>query len=674
MCHLILIINDINNKGDFMKKEDVKSKIIKLREIINHHNKMYYLLDSPEIEDSEYDILLHELIDLENNYPEFYDKNSPTIRVGGKASSTFESVEHKIQMGSLQDVFNLNEVYDFDKRIRQLIEEPEYVVEPKIDGLSVSLEYKDGELNVGSTRGDGFVGEDVTNNIKTIISVPLKLPMKIDLEVRGEVYMPKNVFYEIVKSQELNGEKPFKNPRNAAAGSLRQKDSKITARRKLNIFIFNVQQVSGVNYKNHSDSLNELKKLGFNVIPSYKICKTIDEAIDEINKIGTKRSDFEFDIDGAVIKLNSFKHRNMMGTTAKFPRWAIAFKYPPEEKSTKLLDIKVNVGRTGVLTPTAIFEPVILSGTTVSRAVLHNQDLINQKQIGIGDIITIRKAGDIIPEVIGVKEHCEGSQIYKLPKICPSCGSEIFVEESAYRCVNSNCPAQLLRNIIHFVSRPAMDIEGLGKSVIERMVNDGIIKSVSDLYYLTLEDILKMDRIKQKSADNILTSINRSKNNDLDRLIFGLGIRGVGKTASRDLAKKFKNIDKLFEITKEDILMIDGFGETLAQNIVDYFSLDQTKKTVDKLKSAGVNISALKTDDEESKLSNMTFVITGSFERMSRNEIKNKIQNLGGRVVESVSKKVTHILVGENPGSKLKKAEDLNITILTEKDIDELLK
>lgn len=655
-----------------MSQSDIKSKIISLRKTINYHNKMYYLLDAPEIDDIEYDKLLHELIELEKQYPEFYDNNSPTVRVGGVALTTFEPVEHKVQMGSLQDVFSLDDIYDFDKRVRQLVEKPEYVLEPKIDGLSVSLEYKNGKFIRASTRGDGYVGEDVTNNVKTILSVPMELPINIDLEVRGEVYMPKKIFYKLVEEQSLKNEKNFKNPRNAAAGSLRQKDPKVTAKRKLDIFIFNVQQVSGVEYVNHKDSLDELKKMNFNVIPYYEVFNDISDVVAGILKIGEDRDSYKFDIDGAVVKLNNFTDRSLLGKTSKFPKWAVAFKFPPEEKKTELLNVEINVGRTGVLTPTAVFKPVVLAGTTVSRAVLHNQDLINKKAIGIGDIIIVRKAGDIIPEVVGVEKHCENSKIYKMPQYCPSCGSKVFIEESAYRCINLNCPAQLLRNIIHFVSRPAMDIEGLGESLIEKLVNNKLIFSPADLYYIKAKDILNIDRMGEKSVENIFNSINKSKKNNLEKLIFGLGIRGIGKKASQDLANKFMDIENLFSATEEEILAINGFGKIMAQNIIDYFSLKQTRLTVNKLKEAKVNTTQ-EVKNIETKLNGMVFVITGTFEKMSREAAKEIIHNFGGKVVAAVSKNVTHILVGENPGSKLAKAQNLGIEILYEKDLKNLI-
>ena len=655
-----------------MSQSDIKSKIISLRKTINYHNKMYYLLDAPEIDDIEYDKLLHELIELEKQYPEFYDNNSPTVRVGGVALTTFEPVEHKVQMGSLQDVFSLDDIYDFDKRVRQLVEKPEYVLEPKIDGLSVSLEYKNGKFIRASTRGDGYVGEDVTNNVKTILSVPMELPINIDLEVRGEVYMPKKIFYKLVEEQSLKNEKNFKNPRNAAAGSLRQKDPKVTAKRKLDIFIFNVLQVSGVEYVNHKDSLDELKKMNFNVIPYYEVFNDISDVVAGILKIGEDRDSYKFDIDGAVVKLNNFADRSLLGKTSKFPKWAVAFKFPPEEKKTELLNVEINVGRTGVLTPTAVFKPVVLAGTTVSRAVLHNQDLINKKAIGIGDVIIVRKAGDIIPEVVGVEKHCENSKIYKMPQYCPSCGSKVFIEESAYRCINLNCPAQLLRNIIHFVSRPAMDIEGLGESLIEKLVNNKLIFSPADLYYIKAKDILNIDRMGEKSVENIFNSINKSKKNNLEKLIFGLGIRGIGKKASQDLANKFMDIENLFSATEEEILAINGFGKIMAQNIIDYFSLKQTRLTVNKLKEAKVNTTQ-EVKNIETKLNGMVFVITGTFEKMSREAAKEIIHNFGGKVVAAVSKNVTHILVGENPGSKLAKAQNLGIEILYEKDLKNLI-
>ena len=657
-----------------MNNNSIRKRIQTLINQINYYNTMYYVLDDPKIEDHAYDMLMKELIQLEEKYPQFIDKNSPTARVGGYAKTTFESVKHEVQMGSLQDVFSIEDIIKFDERVRQVIPNPQYVVEPKVDGLSVSLEYVNGIFIRGSTRGDGYIGEDVTNNIKTIMSIPIELSNKnINITVRGEVYMPKDVFLQITKHQEINKEKKFKNPRNAAAGSLRQKDPQVTSKRKLDAFIFNVQKVQGLEYATHTESLNSLKQMGFKIIPSCEVFDKIEDVIKEIERIGNYRGKYEFDIDGAVIKINNLYDREKMGSTSKFPKWAIAFKYPPEEKSTKLLDIEINVGRTGILTPTAIFEPIILAGTMVSRAVLHNQELITKKNIGIGDIVFVRKAGDIIPEVIGVKEHCENSEIYNIPNKCPSCDSDIFIEESAYRCINLNCPAQLLRNIIHFVSRPAMDIEGIGKFLIEKMVNNKIISSPVDLYYLNIDYIKSLERMGEKSISNILTSIEKSKKNSLDRLIFALGIRGIGKKVSVDLANKFKNIEKLFAISEEEIISIEGFGKTLAQNIVDYFSLSRTRDIINRLILAGVNTIQEIKKEEDNKLSDQIFVLTGTLSNFSREEVKSLIKSMGGKILDTISKNTTYLLTGENPGSKIAKAEKLGISILTEEEFMKLI-
>ncbi|MGN0521456.1 MAG: NAD-dependent DNA ligase LigA, partial [Eubacterium sp.] len=503
---------------------EIEKKINDLRKLLWYHSDRYYNQDSPEIEDYEYDMLMRELKALEEQYPEFDSPDSPTKKVGGKADNTFESVVHSVRMESLQDAFSEDEIYDFEKRVRDAVVNPQYVVEPKIDGLSVSLEYRNGVFFRGSTRGDGNVGEDVSGNLRVIHNIPLKLKKQIPyIEVRGEVYMPKKSFERVVDRQLLNDEKPFKNPRNAAAGSLRQKDSAVTASRGLDIFVFNIQQIEGVELSSHKQSLDFLKELGFNTIPFYTKVDSIEDAITEIKKIGEERGNLEFDIDGAVIKVDSFDHRDILGSTSKFPKWAVAFKYPPEEKQTKLLDIEIGVGRTGVLTPTAVLESVHLAGTTVSRATLHNQDFINEKGIAIGDIVTVRKAGDIIPEVKCVNEHIS-NETYKFPETCPSCGERVFRDddEAAIRCINPECPAQLLRNLIHFCSRDAMDIEGLGPAIIETFVSVGLIEKTYDIFNLDAEKIAELDGFQEKSAENIINSVNRSKDNDLSRLIFAL--------------------------------------------------------------------------------------------------------------------------------------------------------
>lgn len=613
---------------------------------------------------------MHQLIDIEEEYPELLTPDSPTHRVGGRASNSFEQVEHVVQMGSLQDVFSDEEVVDFDRRVREVVSDPIYVVEPKIDGLSVSLEYRDGVLVRGSTRGDGFVGEDVTENIRTIRSVPLRLKRDIPfVEVRGEVYMPVASFEKVVAQQELKEEKPFKNPRNAAAGSLRQKNPKITAQRGLDIFVFNLQQIEGVQVSGHKESLDLLKELGFQVSPSYLAVDTIEKAIEEIRAIGQRRGEYSFDIDGAVVKVDSLAQREMLGATAKFPKWAVAFKYPPEEKITTLLDVEVKVGRTGALTPTAVFEPIQLAGTTVSRAVLHNQDFIDEKQIAVGDKIIVRKAGDIIPEVVAVAEHC-GNPTYQLPEYCPSCHTKVVREEgeAAIYCPNIECPAQLMRNLIHFASRNAMDIDGMGPAVLEGLVNAGWVHSPADLYDLTEEQIASLERMGKKSASNLMNALEKSKQNDLSKVIFALGIPEVGEKTAAELASAFGSMEKLSWATLEQLTALDGFGEVVAQNIVSFFLEERNRVQIERLAKAGINMESTKVkagDTFEGK----TFVLTGTLPTLKRNEAKELIESLGGKVSSSVSKKTDYVVAGEEAGSKLTKANELGITILTEEQL-----
>lgn len=642
----------------------------KLREQINYYSELYYEKDDPAISDYEFDKLMHQLIDIEEEYPQLLTPDSPTHRVGGRASNSFEQVEHVVQMGSLQDVFSDEEVVDFDRRVREVVSDPIYVVEPKIDGLSVSLEYRDGVLVRGSTRGDGFVGEDVTENIRTIRSVPLRLKRDIPfVEVRGEVYMPVASFEKVVAQQELKEEKPFKNPRNAAAGSLRQKNPKITAQRGLDIFVFNLQQIEGVQVSGHKESLDLLKELGFQVSPSYLAVDTIEKAIEEIRAIGQRRGEYSFDIDGAVVKVDSLAQREMLGATAKFPKWAVAFKYPPEEKITTLLDVEVKVGRTGALTPTAVFEPIQLAGTTVSRAVLHNQDFIDEKQIAVGDKIIVRKAGDIIPEVVAVAEHC-GNPTYQLPEYCPSCHTKVVREEgeAAIYCPNIECPAQLMRNLIHFASRNAMDIDGMGPAVLEGLVNAGWVHSPADLYDLTEEQIASLERMGKKSASNLMNALEKSKQNDLSKVIFALGIPEVGEKTAAELASAFGSMEKLSWATLEQLTVLDGFGEVVAQNIVSFFLEERNRVQIERLAKAGVNMESTKVkagDTFEGK----TFVLTGTLPTLKRNEAKELIESLGGKVSSSVSKKTDYVVAGEEAGSKLTKANELGITILTEEQL-----
>lgn len=642
----------------------------KLREQINYYSELYYEKDDPAISDYEFDKLMHQLIDIEEEYPQLLTPDSPTHRVGGRASNSFEQVEHVVQMGSLQDVFSDEEVVDFDRRVREVVSDPIYVVEPKIDGLSVSLEYRDSVLVRGSTRGDGFVGEDVTENIRTIRSVPLRLKRDIPfVEVRGEVYMPVASFEKVVAQQELKEEKPFKNPRNAAAGSLRQKNPKITAQRGLDIFVFNLQQIEGVQVSGHKESLDLLKELGFQVSPSYLAVDTIEKAIEEIRAIGQRRGEYSFDIDGAVVKVDSLAQREMLGATAKFPKWAVAFKYPPEEKITTLLDVEVKVGRTGALTPTAVFEPIQLAGTTVSRAVLHNQDFIDEKQIAVGDKIIVRKAGDIIPEVVAVAEHC-GNPTYQLPEYCPSCHTKVVREEgeAAIYCPNIECPAQLMRNLIHFASRNAMDIDGMGPAVLEGLVNAGWVHSPADLYDLTEEQIASLERMGKKSASNLMNALEKSKQNDLSKVIFALGIPEVGEKTAAELASAFGSMEKLSWATLEQLTALDGFGEVVAQNIVRFFLEERNRVQIERLAKAGVNMESTKVkagDTFEGK----TFVLTGTLPTLKRNEAKELIESLGGKVSSSVSKKTDYVVAGEEAGSKLTKANELGITILTEEQL-----
>lgn len=648
--------------------EEKQTRAKELRELLEYHSRKYYEEDNPEIEDFEYDAMLRELENLESRYPQLKTEDSPTQHVGGRVNEQFTPVEHTVQMGSLQDVFNPEEVGAFDKRVKETVQNVVYVVEPKIDGLSVSLEYENGVFVRGSTRGDGLVGENITANLKTIQSIPLRLNTDLPLlEVRGEVYMPRDSFVSLVENQELNGEKPFKNPRNAAAGSLRQKNPAVTASRKLDIFVFNIQRIVGRELHSHKESLDFLKELGFSTIPFYNTFSAVDEVQAEIQRIGEKRGALPFDIDGAVIKVDDFAQREILGSTAKFPKWAVAYKYPPEEKETVLKQIAIQVGRTGVLTPVAEFDQISLAGTTVSRATLHNQDFISEKDIRIGDTIVVRKAGDIIPEVVSVSCHAEGAEPYVMPNICPSCGAPVSKEEgeAALRCSNAECPAQLLRVLIHFCSRDAMDIEGLGPAVLELLVENGYLKTPADLYSLKKDELLRFERMGDKSAENLINALEKSKENDLSKLLFGLGIRHVGQKAAQLLASKFKNIDSLFDASAEEISSIEGFGDIMAQSVVSFFALSQTRELIDELKRCGVNMTS---EDKETfdLFSGKTFVLTGTLPTMTRSEASELIVKYGGKVSSSVSKKTDYVLAGEEAGSKLRKAQELGIEILDE--------
>lgn len=655
---------------------EAKKRALELTELLNYHNNRYYNLDSPEISDYEYDMMLRELENIEAQFPQLVNAMSPTQKVGGSKGEKFSAVEHSVVMESLHDSFSSDEVRDFDRKVKAVVDNAKYVVETKIDGLSVSCEYKNGVFVRGSTRGDGAVGEDVTENLMTIKTLPKRIEnAPAFLEVRGEVYMSLQSFEKIVAEQENNGEKPFKNPRNAAAGSLRQKDSKITAKRDLDIFVFNIQQIEGKELSTHSQSLDYLKALGFPTT-TYRLCDSIDEVLNEIDSIDKARGELPCDIDGAVVKVNDFAHRELLGSTAKFPRWAEAYKYPPEEKETELLDIEINVGRTGALTPVGIFSPVLLAGTTVSRATLHNEDFIREKNIHIGDVVVIRKAGEIIPEVLSVAQCRSLDDPYTFPDICPSCGSKVVREkdEAAVRCTNTDCPAQLLRHLIHFVSRDAMDIDGLGPAVLEQLLSCGLIKSFVDIYNLRAIDVASLERMGEKSALNLIQAVEKSKSAEIYRLVFALGIRHIGQKAAKLLCEHFLSIDAIFDASVEDISKIEGFGDIMAQSVYDYFSLPQTRTLIDNLKSLGVVMAPLKEKTKDGLFAAKTFVLTGTLPTMTRSQASKLIEENGGKTSSSVSKKTDYVLAGEDAGSKLTKANALGVTVISEEEFLDMLK
>ncbi len=655
-----------------MDKQEIQKRLESLREQIRYHSRKYYTEDDPEISDFAYDQLYRQLETLEQEYPDLVTEDSPTQKIGGAVYNTFAEVVHQVPLESLHDSFSQEELRDFDRRVREAVGPVTYVVEPKFDGLSVALEYRDGLFVRGSTRGDGLVGEDVTENIRTIRSVPKVLGEPIPfLEVRGEVYMSDRSFERLCARQELLEEKPFKNPRNAAAGSLRQKDPKVTAQRELSLFVFNVQQVEGKELSRHDQSLAWLQQLGFPVAPLYHTSGDIEEVLRFIQEIGDKRGEFDFPIDGAVVKVNDFFQREELGSTAKFPRWAEAFKYPPEEKETTLLDIEVNVGRTGVLTPTGRFAPVTLAGTTVSRATLHNQDFITEKDIRVGSRVVLRKAGEIIPEVVAVLERPEGSTPYFLPETCPSCGERVTrVEgEAATRCTNPQCPAQLLRNLIHFASRDAMDIEGLGPAILEQLLQVGLVHSPADLYTLEPDKLENLERFGRKSAENLLAAVEHSKGNDLYRLVYALGIPHIGVKAAQVLCKAFPSLEEILQATEEEIAQIEGFGGIMAKEVCAFFQKDSARELVSRLKDLGVNMVAQQPQAQSTSLQGSTFVLTGTLPTMSRKEATQLIESHGGKVTSSVSKKTSYVLAGDEAGSKLEKARQLEIPVLTEEEL-----
>lgn len=651
------------------------ARVEELRGALNRANHRYYVLDDPEMSDYEYDSLLRELEQLEAQYPALVTEDSPTRRVGGEAVSTFGTVRHAVPMESLQDVFSKEELFQFDERVRVAFPDAVYVVEPKIDGLSVSLEYEDGVLVRGSTRGDGITGEDVTRNIRTIRSIPLSLPDKLPtLEVRGEVFMPHAAFQKLLEQQELNDEKPFKNPRNAAAGSLRQKDPHVTAARGLDMFIFNIQRVEGHTLAGHIEGHEFLKAQGFKVIPGYRRCETIAEAFERIEDIGSRRYTLGYDIDGAVVKVDSLAQRARLGSTAKFPRWAVAFKYPPEEKETELLRVEINVGRTGVLTPTAVLSPVTLAGTTVSRATLHNEDFIREKGIAVGDTVVVRKAGDIIPEIVTVKKH-GGGEPYTMPTVCPSCGSPVAREEdeAALRCTNAECPAQLTRHLIHFASRDAMDIEGLGPAIVQTLIDKELVNSPASLYSLQAGQLAEIDRMGEKSAANLTAAIEKSKQAGLARLLYALGIRHVGQKAAKLLARRFETVEALFEATTEQLTQVDEIGGIIAESVTAFFSLPQTRHLTETLRAAGVVMKDTSERPQDERFAGKTFVLTGTLPGYTRDEASHIIESYGGKVSSSVSKKTSFVLAGEEAGSKLDKARALGVPVISEEEFRRML-
>lgn len=652
-----------------MELEQAKQRAEELRRVIERNNRLYYMENAPELEDFEYDALTRELKAIEAEYPQLVTPSSPTQHVNEAASSKFSKVAHTVKMESLQDAFSFEELREFDARVREAGVEPQYVVEEKIDGLSVSLEYQDGRFVRGSTRGDGLVGEDVTENLATIRAIPKTLPPGAPefLEVRGEVYMPHDAFFALKEEQELQDKVPFKNPRNAAAGSLRQKDAKITAARGLSIFVFNLQQVRGRSFARHSETLDFIKQMGFPVSPRYRVFTSIEDALKEIEAIGQMRGTLAYDIDGAVIKIDDLAAREALGSTNKFPRWAIAFKYPPEVKETVVREVEVSVGRTGVLTPTAVFDPVFLAGTSVSRASLHNEDIIRSLDLRIGDTIRVRKAGDIIPEVIGVARHGDGTEPYRMPDTCPSCGAPVvhLQDEAALRCVNPECPAQSLRNLIHFASRNAMAIDGLGEAVAVQLTERGFVHTVADLYSLTKEQLLQLDKFKDKSAQNLLDAIEASKQNNLDKLVFGLGIRNIGDKAAAQLAEHFGAMQALAAASGEEIAAIDGIGAVMAQSVTEFFARGGTADLLARLQAAGVNME-WHGEKKGTALAGMTLVVTGTLPHLSRQEAEALIVQNGGKASGSVSKKTAYVVAGEAAGSKLTKAQTLGIPILDE--------
>ena len=657
---------------------DVQKEIEKLRKEINYHSKLYYVYDAPVISDYDFDMLMQRLKTLESEHPELITPDSPTQRVGGQALSQFAQVHHQVPLESLTDVFSYDELFAFGERMDSLIpEEHNYTVEPKIDGLSMSLEYENGVFVRGATRGDGTTGEDVTENLRPVRSVPLRIDNAPErLIVRGEVYMSKAVFEELNREREIRGEPLLANPRNAAAGSMRQLDPKVAASRKLDIICFNLQFTSGESFKTHADTLDAMRDMGFPVV-QYKVYDNIRDCVERIEWLGENRGELPFDMDGAVIKINSLSQRAALGSTAKAPRWAVAFKYPPEKKESRVIDIAVQVGRTGVLTPKVIVEPVRLAGTTVSAATLHNQDNIDRLDVRLGDTVVLQKAGEIIPEVVSVNyaRRPEGTVPFKMPEFCPECGSPVVRDEdgAALRCTSPECPAQRLRNIAHFASREAMDIEGLGISVCESLINSGLVRSFADLYYLEAQSVSMLDRMGEKSAQNLIAAIEKSKRAGLARLLCAFGIRQVGQKASKTLAMHFRDLDAVMSASEDELKAIPDIGAITAGFITEWFSLEQSKHQIRLLREAGVSFDS-RESIVDSRFAGKTFVLTGALENYTRDEASAIIERYGGKASGSVSKKTSYVLAGENAGSKLTKARELGIPVITEEEFAEMVR